>query len=191
MSYENAPATKMLATCCVACGRPLVDSVSVEVGMGPDCRARHGLEDDGTGDRDEANRIVHQLALWRGSHELAPTAEDVVRHLKRLEELGFKRLADVLTQRLVTLKILGPSSPLTFVVRTPAKSTFIVAVKRLGGRWEPHDKGWRVSSARKNELWAVLKEEFPGEVGTSPRGLFATPEVKRAVQTSLGLELTH
>lgn len=42
MSYENAPATRMLATHCASCGRPLVDSVSVNTGMGPDCRKRHG-----------------------------------------------------------------------------------------------------------------------------------------------------
>ena len=38
MSYENAPATKMLATNCCCCGRPLVDSMSVELGIGPECR---------------------------------------------------------------------------------------------------------------------------------------------------------
>lgn len=35
-TYENAPATKMLATNCVVCGRALVDAVSVEMGIGPD-----------------------------------------------------------------------------------------------------------------------------------------------------------
>lgn len=43
MSYEAAPATRMLATHCAACARPLVDAKSVETGMGPDCRKRHGF----------------------------------------------------------------------------------------------------------------------------------------------------
>lgn len=42
MSYETAPATKMLATFCACCARPLVDAVSVETGVGPDCRKTHG-----------------------------------------------------------------------------------------------------------------------------------------------------
>jgi len=42
MSYEQAPATKMLASHCACCSRPLVDSGSVETGVGPKCRAKHG-----------------------------------------------------------------------------------------------------------------------------------------------------
>jgi hypothetical protein len=42
MSYESAPATKMLATQCACCGRPLVDAASIEAGMGPICRKQHG-----------------------------------------------------------------------------------------------------------------------------------------------------
>ena len=42
MSYENAPATKMLAAYCACCARPLVDAESVETGMGPVCRKSHG-----------------------------------------------------------------------------------------------------------------------------------------------------
>jgi hypothetical protein len=42
MSYENAPATQMLATFCACCARPLLDAVSVETGVGPECRKKHG-----------------------------------------------------------------------------------------------------------------------------------------------------
>jgi hypothetical protein len=42
MSYESAPATKMLATQCACCGRALVDAASIEAGMGPTCRKQHG-----------------------------------------------------------------------------------------------------------------------------------------------------
>jgi hypothetical protein len=45
MSYENAPATKLLATHCACCARPLVDAVSVEAGVGPDCRKSHGYNE--------------------------------------------------------------------------------------------------------------------------------------------------
>lgn len=42
--YENAPAAAMLATHC-CCGRPLLDAVSVEAGIGPDCRKKHGFDE--------------------------------------------------------------------------------------------------------------------------------------------------
>lgn len=42
-TYENAPATLMLATHCCVCGRPLLDSDSVEMGIGPTCRGKTGF----------------------------------------------------------------------------------------------------------------------------------------------------
>lgn len=43
MSYESAPATILLATRCACCGRELLDAESVEKGMGPTCRRKHGF----------------------------------------------------------------------------------------------------------------------------------------------------
>ena len=68
MSYVNAPATKMLATHCCVCHRPLLDAKSVELGIGPDCLKRHGFNIDVPEvDRVEANFIVWQIAadpMW-------------------------------------------------------------------------------------------------------------------------------
>jgi hypothetical protein len=44
MTYENATATKFLATHCACCGKALVDADSVQAGVGPDCRAMHGRD---------------------------------------------------------------------------------------------------------------------------------------------------
>ena len=41
-TYLDDPATALLATDCAQCNRPLRDAVSVEAGIGPDCRKRHG-----------------------------------------------------------------------------------------------------------------------------------------------------
>jgi hypothetical protein len=41
-NYEASPACILLATVCAVCGKALVDSKSVEAGMGPDCRGKHG-----------------------------------------------------------------------------------------------------------------------------------------------------
>jgi hypothetical protein len=43
-NYVNAAATKLLATHCACCGKPLVDADSVQAGVGPDCRAMHGRD---------------------------------------------------------------------------------------------------------------------------------------------------
>lgn len=63
--YANAPACRILATHCCVCSRPLLDSVSVEMGIGPDCRKRLMGKDQGHSEeaRTEANRIVYALAL--------------------------------------------------------------------------------------------------------------------------------
>ena len=42
MNYESAPATKLVATLCACCGKNLLDAESVEAGMGPVCRKKHG-----------------------------------------------------------------------------------------------------------------------------------------------------
>ena len=44
--YTQAPATLMLATNCVCCGRALVDAVSVELGIGPEILLSAKQEDE-------------------------------------------------------------------------------------------------------------------------------------------------
>ena len=65
MSYENAPATQMIASHCCVCNRPLVDSVSVELGIGPDCRKKHGYNVEAT----EENRKYLKAKHDRLGHE--------------------------------------------------------------------------------------------------------------------------
>lgn len=45
MSYLNSPVTALVAVNCACCSRPLCDAVSVETGVGPVCRERHGYND--------------------------------------------------------------------------------------------------------------------------------------------------
>jgi len=47
LGHANAPATKLLAVYCCACHLPLVDSDSVELGIGPICRKKLAKEDVG------------------------------------------------------------------------------------------------------------------------------------------------
>lgn len=92
MSYENAPATRMLATHCAACARPLVDAVSVETGMGPDCRKRL-LPTELVNEelRAEANKIVHDLAVGVSVGSLDMNA---AHKLRRLQAIGFTGLVE-------------------------------------------------------------------------------------------------
>lgn len=43
-AYLNAPATRFVATHCACCGKALVDAISVQTAVGPECRKRHGFD---------------------------------------------------------------------------------------------------------------------------------------------------
>ena len=119
MSYENAPATKLLATHCGICGRPLRDSVSVERCVGPDCAALY-LVPEAQGEPDwmkacailvalqldieidandsprvAVNRLVSLLACPRNGFE-RHEAEGV---FLAIYALGFTALADRIAKR--------------------------------------------------------------------------------------------
>lgn len=168
MSYENAPATKMLATHCIACGRALVDSISVEAGMGPDCRDKHGYNVHVSPEaRAEANKIVHDLA--------AASDEPSVEHLRgafaRLIDLGFERLGLKLASRfsVVDVTVLGDSLSVTFGYSPEA----VAAIKAVPGRrFNVVTKTWLVPAAERRALWSALRVAFPGQLGCGPRGPF-------------------
>lgn len=93
MGYETAEATVLLETSCVCCGRPLLDTLSVECGVGPVCREKHGYNIDAApGAREEGNRLVCEAALS------TTTADRVVEIAARIRELGF----DVLSAKIMT-----------------------------------------------------------------------------------------
>lgn len=195
-NYETAPATRLLATKCAVCGRPLVDAQSVEVGVGPECRKRNGLEQENP-NRDEANRIVHRLALFRSQHELAPPAEAVVEMLGQLVKLGYVKLSGVLAERLASIVItVHQNESLLLRVSLPFKQTSAAklgAVRwaRQGYRvWETgHTMRWFVQSWAKQDLWKLLREEYPGMLGVGPLGPFAIKERAKPVQTEMDMKM--
>ena len=102
--HENAPATKLLATNCACCGRALVDALSVETGIGPECRKRFSVDvvvDEAA--RVEANRLVFEVA--RGGI----TRRDAQPVFDRLAELGFTVLAERIAKRFRAKPYRGPS----------------------------------------------------------------------------------
>lgn len=129
--YTNAPACRILAIRCCACNTPLLDSVSAQLGIGPDCRKRLMGKGQGHSEeaRTEANQIVYALALAMGGQAI-PSGYDTdacraacaiggVRAvtamlladrpegqlLDRLRVLGFEKLADKFEEKWMPIRI--------------------------------------------------------------------------------------
>lgn len=169
MTYENAPGTKLLATNCACCRRPLLDARSAEIGMGPVCRKRHGYDEVVSEEaRERGNVIINQVAR-------APESPENVALLAELALLGFSRLVDVLTDALAVVKVTASSADL-LAVRTPYDERFVAGVRSIRGRrWDGTLKVWTVPAAERPALWAVLRRCFPGALGLGPSGLFSIP----------------
>lgn len=171
--YENAPATRMLATGCAVCGRPLVDSVSVETGIGPECRRRHGYTIEVSEQaRTEANAIVYAIAA-----ETHDTAQAFVSALARLRTLGFQTLADVITMRrgsgIEIATMADKAGGVRLTVKTPYNEASTGAWRAIPGRtWDKERKCNTVPYARKADVWTLLRRYYPGAVGLGPMGPF-------------------
>lgn len=184
MSYENAPATKMLATHCAMCARPLVDAKSVDLGIGPDCRKKHGFNEVVDEEaRAAANRIIHAVALARENGRSLEGDWDALTAATALAGLGFRKLADVLAKRAATVRIEAATGvPHTYgalpgdalLVHAPYSEAANAAWRRIGARWDKERK-CRVlpnTPARKRLLWDLLKTYFADACAVGPNGPF-------------------
>jgi hypothetical protein len=164
-SYLEAPATKMLATHCAACGRPLVDVVSVEVGMGPDCRARLTATVECSDEtRHEANVLIHKIAIAQtGMNALAP--------ITRLRELGFQKLATKVEHRCASVRIAEDSG--VYVVQAPFTEEATSAWRDIPGRsWNKEAKANVVPLSQRGALWNLLRTYYQGSLAVGPKGPF-------------------
>jgi hypothetical protein len=181
MSYENAPATVLLATACACCGRPLVDAVSVETGMGPHCRKAHGYAKpevevdllavaaelaaalppelyvatvEGCADaRQAANRLVHRAAVEQSGPVFVACVVGIA-------ALGFTHLAKIMTLREKGIVVRREQH--AFLVFSPFSPDFVARAKKIGGKWTPKPtKAWAIPLSRRGELWGVLKASYP------------------------------
>jgi len=178
MSYESAPATKLVATACCCCGRPLVDSVSVEAGVGPKCRERHGYgeaqgEPDAkayqaamcvplqtTATQTIANYLTHRIAA-------DPSAPSVSSSIAAIDALGFHRLAAKLADRAMGPLIevdedRDPRGSPILVVRTPFSEELLGALCRVPGRhWDEARRATTFPVSSAVALAATLRRMFP------------------------------
>jgi hypothetical protein len=181
MSYETAPATQLLATFCACCGKELLDAVSIETGMGPVCRKKHGytkqsgevsLEDAWVlaldlpearramidGDlRRAANILVHRIACEQ-------TGEKVARWTLALHHLGFSVLAERVSKRLqgkkgLSVEVEGSS----LIVKGPYNEAFLRCMWSVPGqRWDGARKARLVPVSCEGALFSALRKCFPG-----------------------------
>jgi hypothetical protein len=174
MSYENAPATEMLASNCAFCARPLVDSQSVEVGVGPVCRKRYMVADLVNPDiRKRGNKLIHMIAL----KQRGPEVEQAIETLKRL---GFARVVERIRKRIKTYK--KPAVGITYrygrvFIQTPwvggAFNDLLLAWRGIPGRrWEGKSMGNSFPMDQKRAIFNVLKRFFLGREAIGPKGEF-------------------
>jgi hypothetical protein len=184
--YENAPATRMLATHCAVCGRPLVDAVSVDVGIGPDCRRKYGFDqpvDEAA--RAEANKLVYQVALANsgldGQVRRDAAGFAVAEAAQKIRALGFEKLAARILERACPVRVEVVGGRL--VVHSPYSEVWQEAVRRVPGRhWHGKDCScsWGGSDKKvnlfpltsKRELFAALCRAYLGVVAYGPKGVF-------------------
>jgi hypothetical protein len=166
-NYENAAATKLLATSCCACGRPLLDAASVVAGMGPDCRQKYGVGSLDEETRMQANAHIYQIAL----HQEGP---EVAKLLSSLRELGLDSLADRIVKRLARrYHAVVTTGSESFTVKASYDVAMAANLGRISGRrWDAANKVNVFPLAAKRAVWEALKSAFPGATCLGPHGEF-------------------
>jgi hypothetical protein len=151
MSYENAPATKMLATHCCACARPLLDAASVTAGLGPHCRAKHGVPNDLDEEtRERANKLIFECAQEHVDAEVLKAA------VVELALLGCAKLADRISKR--AGRIVFTVTDEHVDVKAPYSEAFLSA--RGPGRWVRDAKVTRYATADAAAALAAVRSAF-------------------------------
>lgn len=181
-TYENAPATKLVATHCAMCSRPLVDADSLEKGIGPVCAKRTDYghptnEPDtvravtalaGTGvtvDLADAHKACNQLVYLIAAD---PKNANVPALCAAIEALGYVKVARVIAKRLapayVTVKTEGTSFvvKLTVAFGSPVFDSVVTAFRKVpGGAYNKANKSNSFPLTSKGDLWTALKSALP------------------------------
>ena len=184
MGYETAPATQMLATNCLICDRPLVDAASVEFGVGPVCRRKHGFDDD-VPNREEANAAVYAAACAAQQGDV-PT---VLSLADTIEEYGLTTLATKVRERFIHIRLVEDEDGWVQVF-TPYNADFVSALHRnvprdgkrkvtdpekRNNRGLPRFKCWEISRDHSRGLLAALSQAYAGDYAVGPKGVFTIP----------------
>jgi hypothetical protein len=161
----------MLATDCAVCGKALRDALSVDLGIGPDCRKKYGynVEIDPEA-RKTANKIIHAIACERSAD--APNRRGIIDMIEQVRALGLADLATILAQRLSTVEISTRPDGRIGVDVAYSEET-VAALRAVPGRYWDRDAKLTTYPAQrevKNALWATLRRLFPGAIVRLPGG---------------------
>ena len=171
MGYETAPATVLLATVCACCARPLVDAVSVNTGMGPTCRKKHGFNqatDEAT--RALVNKLVYGIAADRSNNGV--TVQSLLA-VTEIRALGFSQLADILDSRLCDVRLVEDQGQIK--IFAPYNEAALPAFRMLPGRkWDGEGKCNRIpaTAQAKTALLGILRTYYPGMLAIGSKGPF-------------------
>ncbi len=140
MGYENAPATRMMATHCVCCGKSLVDAPSLESGMGPICRQKYGYNDDMAGISERRRKSANKL-ICEAAAVFRTDKGRVMEIALTLKRRRLPRISAILMDRVTTIKLVDvhttwerrnaePRELHAIQVYTPFSRTFLDEIKR-------------------------------------------------------------
>jgi len=177
--WKQLLSTKAMGATCFRCGRPLRDAVSQEMGIGPTCRTKLGIEVDpdlAVG-RAEANVLI-----WAMLDAPLDRRLDVDRGCDRLEKLGFgsattlrerfrkvldderEALAKIPTK--VTIKV---NQNRDWVVVTPYNRDAVAGFQAIPGRkW--NGSANVIPRKEAEALHELLKKHWAGEMCEGARG---------------------
>lgn len=184
MSYETAPVTQMVATHCCICGRALCDADSIEIGIGPVCRAKYvsneapdqplpaaelldmslkaGIECSTLEQKILAGdmRVVVNYLLYQASAAISD-ASLVIEIARVIEACGYGVVARKLyADRMPVMNLAGN----LIQVISDYKESLPGALKKIGGRWNANMKVWEVPASQQeacqNTLHAVYQTRY-------------------------------
>jgi len=183
----------MLATNCACCARPLVDADSVEAGVGPECRKRHGF--GVPNNEPDWNRATELLGAIPGdkippglydayvnndAHAASNSLVNAIAidqhgtHCARfalvIDALGYSTLAERIIKRLGTVHVL-PFKDRFYSVSAPYQEEFVARIKNVRGRrWDAALKANIVPQSEAKTLAGILRVCYPGYVCISDKG---------------------
>ena len=197
--YEASPACLLLATHCACCGRPLVDAKSVETGVGPDCRKKHGyataekapewaavftaLEAAVAADPRHGELAFKVAGLTDDTRKAAnlvmhrvaaaQTGAAVGHLVRAIRALGYVKMAARCADRLGS--VLVEIDPATGVLAlfAPYSEELNAALRKVPGRaFKKAPTRNEVPAASRAALWTALRAGLPaGTLVVGPKGI--------------------
>jgi hypothetical protein len=162
--YENAPATRMMATHCACCGKELLDAASIEAGMGPHCRKKCGYGQIPEDLRVKANELIHAIAANQQQPSIIWPAIDALRGL------GLEVIYDKLVRRFAAVRITVDGERV--IVVSSYNADAVAAMRRIPGRqWDPEAKVNTFPTAQRAQLWGLIKQFYAGQLFVGPSGI--------------------